>query len=146
MTTRTISVTRQVPVPADELFARLCDLDAHRDLAAPHIDVLHLRGPRGARTGGDVELRGPLGIRLRATTMVRAARFPRELSGTAATGRGTTATLRWLLEPAGSRTYATALLVVHPRGALHRLLLLAGGRPWLRRRLATAIERLPAQA
>lgn len=146
MSAHTITVTRQLPAPADQLFVRLCDLDAHRNLAAPHIDVVRLRGPRGARTGGEVELRGPLGIRIRATTAVRAARFPRELTGTAATGRGTTATMRWELEPAGSRTVATARLVVQPRGTLHRLLLLAGGRPWLRRRLATAIERLAAAA
>ncbi len=145
MSATTVLAEGRVPAPRERVFARLCDLDAHRGLAAPHIDVLALRGPRGARTGGDVELHGPLGIRLRATTTVRSAAYPRELRGSAATEGGTTATLCWRLEDAGAATRVTALLSVEPRRPLDRLLLALGGRTWLRRRLATAIRRLIPQ-
>ena len=144
MTAAPISATGRVSAPPDVVFRRLCDLDAHHDLAAPHIEVLGLRGPRGARTGGAVALRGPLGVRLRARTRVRTAEFPRELSGTAEADGGTIAALAWHLEPDGARTELTVRLTVRPARAWHRLLLAFGGRLWLRRRLATAIERLAA--
>ncbi len=142
MSATTIVATGRVRAPRDRVFARLCDLDAHRGLAAPHIDVVELHGPRGARTGGDVELRGPAGIRLRATTAVRSATYPHELTGSAATDGGTTATLCWRLDDAGPETHVTGLMRVEPRRPLDRLLLALGGRVWLRRRLATAIRRL----
>jgi hypothetical protein len=144
MSATTILASGEVPAPRERLFARLCDLDAHRGLAAPHIAILSLRGPQGARTGGDVELRGPAGIRLRATTAVHAATYPRELRGAATTDDGTTATLSWRLDDAGARTRVTARLSVEPRRPLDRLLLAAGGRLWLRLRLRTAIRRLAA--
>ena len=145
MSAATIRAEGLVPSTRDALFARLCDLDGHRGLAAPHIAILRLRGPRGARTGGDVELRGPLGVRLRATTAVRTVLLPRELSGTATTARGTTATLCWRLdEVARAQTRVTAVMTVQPRGAVDRLLLRAGGARWLHRRLVTAIGRLAA--
>ena len=136
-----IKVTGRVPAPPAAVFERLADLDAHDGLAAPHIRVLDLHGPRGRRTGGLVELCGPLGVRLRARTRVRSAEFPRELGGTLDTASATRATLHWRLAPEPGRTAVTAELCVDPAPA-HRVLLALGGRVWLRRRLATAIDRL----
>jgi hypothetical protein len=126
----------------ETVFERLCDLDAHRDLAAPHIEILDLHGPAGARTGGVVRLNGPLGINVKATTRVRAAHPPHELAGTALTEDGSTGTLTWRLEPGEGATSVTAELATQPRSSRDRLLLSAGGRKWLRRRLAGAIDRL----
>lgn len=146
MSATTTRVTRPVPAAAHIVFARLCDLDAHRDLAAPHIEILDLEGPAGARTGGVVQLNGPLGINVRARTAVCAASYPHELAGTARTEAGTVGTITWRLEPGEDATTVTAELDAQPRTACDRLLLAAGGRAWLRRRLATAIDRLGAMA
>ncbi|HEX8120878.1 MAG TPA: hypothetical protein VF549_06390 [Solirubrobacteraceae bacterium] len=68
MTATTIRVSADVPAPAESVFRRLSDLDAHRHLASPGIEVLSLDGRRGARTGGLVRLNGPLGLRVMART------------------------------------------------------------------------------
>lgn len=137
-----IRVAGAIEAPPHRVFAALCDLDAHRDLASPHIEVLDLHGPAGARTGGVVRLNGPLGIRLDARTSVRTARFPSELAGSARTDSGSTGELTWRLEPRDAHTLVTAELTAQPSGRRDALLLRAGGRTWLRRRLATAISRL----
>ena len=137
-----IEAAAALPAPAPDVFERLCDLDAHHGLAAPHIEVLALDGERGGRTGGLVRLNGPLGISMLARTRVRAARFPVELSGSAVADGGTTAELVWRLEPLAGRSVLRSELTVRPRRRTHRLLLAIGGRRWLRRRLTTAIERL----
>lgn len=142
MTATTIRVTGSTPAPADAVFRRLRDLDAHRDLAAPHIEILDLRGPRGARTGGVVQLNGPLGVQVRACTTLRATLAAREITGTARTDHGSTGTLTWRLEAGGDETVVTADLTARARSARDALLLAIGGRWWLRRRLATAIDRL----
>ncbi|HEV2812191.1 MAG TPA: SRPBCC family protein [Solirubrobacteraceae bacterium] len=142
MSATTIRVSADVPAPAERVFRRLSDLDAHRDLASPGIEVLSLHGRRGARTGGLVRLNGPLGVRVMARTRVCDAQFPRLLSGEAATPDGTTASLAWHLEPRGRATTVAVVLTARPRSARHRALLALGGRVWLRRHLATAIRRL----
>lgn len=146
MTATTIRVSADVPAPAETVFRHLSDLDAHRHLASPGIEVLSLHGRRGARTGGVVRLNGPLGVRLTARTRVRTAEFPHLLSGEADTRDGTTASLAWHLEPRGPETTVAVVLTARPRSARHRALLALGGRLWLRRRLATAIRRLGRDA
>ena len=146
MSTTTIRMSADVPASAESVFRRLSDLDAHRHLASPGIEVLSLQGRPGARTGGFVRLNGPLGIRVTARTRVRAAQFPRVLSGDASTPDGTTASLAWHLEPHGPETTVAVVLTAQPRSARHRALLALGGRLWLRRRLATAIRRLGRDA
>lgn len=146
MTATTIHVAGSVAAAPEAVFCELSDLDAHRQLAAPHIVIEDLHGPRGARTGGVVRLNGPLGVRIRARTAVRSARFGRELSGTVRTDAGTTGTLTWRLEPRGEQTLVTVQLTAEPRNLLDQCLLRAGGQRWLRRRLRTAIGRLGAGA
>jgi uncharacterized protein YndB with AHSA1/START domain len=146
MTATTIRVSADVPAPAESVFRRLSDLDAHRHLASPGIEVLSLDGRRGARTGGLVRLNGPLGLRVTARTRVRSAEFPRLLSGEAETPDGTVASLAWHLEPQGAATNVAVVLTARPRSARHRAMLALGGRVWLRRRLATAIRRLGRDA
>lgn len=134
----------RVGAPPGQVFHRLRDLDAHRDLAAPHIEILELYGPRGARRGGSVRLNGPLGLRRAARTRVRGAEFPHRLTGTADAGGGTCATLSWSLGPDAAGTGVEVTLEVAPGTVGDRLLLMAGGRTWLRRRLRIAIRRLAA--
>ena len=146
MTATTIRVAGTVPAPPEAVFSKLIDLDAHPRLAWPHIEIEDLHGPLGARTGGVVRLNGPLGVRIRARTAVGTASYARELSGTARTDTGTTGTLTWRLEPSGSQTLVTAHLTADARTLRDRCLLRLGGRRWLRRRLRTAIDRLPDRA
>jgi hypothetical protein len=139
-----VTATASVPATPEALFSELSDLDAHGRLAAPHVEIQDLHGPRGARTGGIVRLNGPLGLRVVAQTRVRTARPGRELSGTVRTDSGTTGTLTWRLEPRGAHTIVTARLTAEPGSLRDLCLLSAGGRRWLRCRLRTAIGRLCA--
>jgi uncharacterized protein YndB with AHSA1/START domain len=142
MSTTTIRASGQVAAPIEAVFRELSDLDAHRELAAPHIEIVDLHGPPGARTGGVVRLNGPLGVQKTARTAVRSATFPHELSGKAWDGDGSSGTLTWRLAPDDERTLVTAELTVRAGSARDALLLAAGGRAWLRRCLTTAIGRL----
>lgn len=142
MSTMTIRATGHVAAPVEDVFRELSDLDAHRELATPHIEILDLDGPPGARTGGVVQLNGPLGVQKRARTAVRSADFPHELSGSAWDGDGSAGTLTWRLAPDEDHTIVTAELTVEPGNARDTFLLAAGGRAWLRRCLSTAIGRL----
>ena len=142
MSTTTIRVAGHVAAPVEAVFRELSDLDAHRELATPYMEILDLHGPRGARTGGLVQLNGPLGVQKTARTAVRSARYPYELSGRAWDSDGSASTLTWRLAPDDDHTIVTVELTVRPGSARDAPLLAAGGRAWLRRCLATAIDRL----
>jgi uncharacterized protein YndB with AHSA1/START domain len=141
-----IRVAGHVPAPVEAVFRELSDLDAHRELATPYMEILDLHGPLGARTGGLVQLNGPLGVQKTARTAVRSARFPYELSGRAWDTDGSASTLTWRLAPDDDHTVVTAELTVRPGSRRDALLLAAGGSAWLRRCLATAIGRLAKPA
>src|SRR4051812_31645443 len=93
----TVRAGGRVPLPREQTWQILADLDRHHALVDGGMAILALDGPQGARTGGLVELRGPLGLRRRAHTTVQAANHPRWLAGAAATASGTRASLEWHL-------------------------------------------------
>jgi hypothetical protein len=88
-----IHVGAVVPAPAEMVSSRVADVDGHDELAAPHIRVLALHGPPGARHGGTVQLRGPVGLRRVAHIAVDRTTAGQVLQGHATTARGATATL-----------------------------------------------------
>ena len=79
-----------------------------------------------------MRITGPFGLSRVARTRVLEAIEPHELRGSAELGPRTRGAVRWTIERAGggSRVTLTAEVVA------------AGGRPWLRRIFAEAVQRL----
>jgi hypothetical protein len=123
-------------------FAFLADLENHWRLTGRYIEVESLDGPPGARHGGVVRIRGPLGVRRTATTRVLSATPPREMLGSARIGRRTEARVRWTLLPGDGAIAVRLSATVESTGWLDGLLLRLGGRRWLRRLFARALHRL----
>jgi Polyketide cyclase / dehydrase and lipid transport len=140
-----ISASAFVPAGRERVFDFLADLENHWSLAAPSVEVVALAGPRGARHGGLVVVRGPFGIRRSAATRIRDARPPESICGTASLGARTTATLIWRLavEPHGTRVRLGA--TIKRAGTVDRILLALGGRLWLRRLFATTLRALASR-
>src|SRR4029079_17256442 len=116
-------------------------LDRHRLLTDNGMRIVHLDGPPGRRSGGLVELRGPLGLRRTARTRVGGAEFPTQLWGAAETPCGSRADLRWRLKPGEDGTRVRIEVEIDP-GRRDSWLPTVGGRRWLRRRLDIALRRL----
>ena len=125
-----------------DVFDLLGDLDRHRDLADRGMRILSLQGPPGRRTGGLVELRGPVGLTRLARTRVRGAEPHSRLWGTAETPDGARAFVEWRVKPQGDRTHVEVRLDVRARTWKDRILLHLGGRTWLRSRLRSALDQL----
>ena len=139
----TISAHATVPAPPQAVFAFLSDLENHWALADRFIEVLTLeRGPDGVAHGGQVRMRGPLGLMRTATTRVVETHPPSSMAGTADLSGGTKARVRWSMSATegGSRVELSALVEQAALG--DRLLLAVGGGVWLRRRFARILETL----
>jgi Polyketide cyclase / dehydrase and lipid transport len=133
-----------VAAPADAVLDHLADLRTHWELTGGRVRLTE-RGPEDASHGGEVRMRGPLGIRRRAVTEVSSADPPRLLVGRARIGRRTEARIRWELEPAGERMTLVELSAeIVAAGALDRLLLALGARRWLERLFRRVVGRLEA--
>lgn len=132
-----------VPMPPQEVFNLLADLDCHHLLTDDGMQIVRLHGPVGARTGGLVELRGPIGLRRRVATVVGGSAPPSKLWGTAHTRSGSHAVIRWHLRPDGPGTHVRVELDI-TAAARDRALLACGGRLWLRRRACMGLRWLAA--
>src|ERR687886_2567570 len=97
--TADIEAAALVPAPAEDVFAFLSDLRNHWRLADRFVEVVTLEASDGVHAdGGQVRVRGPLGLRRTATTRVVAAREPRLMIGTAElSGGGTRARVSWTI-------------------------------------------------
>ncbi|HEX2085762.1 MAG TPA: SRPBCC family protein [Solirubrobacteraceae bacterium] len=131
------SAEAHVAAPAAAVFAFLTNLERHWELLPGAVDVL-----AADRDGAVVRLRGPLGVRRTVHTDVIEVSAPLTLAGRARTARTTSAIVSWSLTPDGPRTRVRLAAHVMRASPLDRLLLLLGGRGWLRRRFAAALERL----
>jgi len=89
-----------------------------------------------------VRIRGPLGLSRVARTRVLAAEEPRELRGRAEIGRGTVGAVRWTIEPSGSGSRVTLAATVERARPFDRAVLALGGRRYLQRGFADALEQL----
>jgi hypothetical protein len=137
-----IAARTTIAAEASDIFGLLGDLDRHRDLTDQGMRILSLQGPRGRRTGGLVELRGPVGLTRLARTRVQGAEPHSRLWGTAETIDGARASLEWRVRPESDRTDVEVRLDVRAGGWKDRTLLHLGGRAWLRARLHAALDRL----
>ncbi len=129
-------------VNAGEVFAFLANLENHWQIADRFVEVVHLAGPPGARHGGRVRIRGPLGIRRTATTCVEFARPLQEIGGSARMSGGTLAYVRWLLRPAGAHTLVTLGATIQRATPFDRLLMRLGGLAWMQRRFEGTLRTL----
>ncbi|MEJ7787095.1 MAG: SRPBCC family protein [Solirubrobacteraceae bacterium] len=137
-----IQARRTLTATPEEIFGFLADLENHWLITDRFVEIVDLAGPPGARTGGRVRVRGPLGVRRTATTSVDFASPVREMGGSAQISGGTVARVRWLLTPNGRHTDVTLGATIERAGPLDRLLLRAGGMAWMRSRFEGALRRL----
>ena len=137
-----IAATGLVPAEREAVFGFLAELGNHWLVADRWIEVVALDANRD---GGRVRVRGPLGLRRTARTRVLAMDPPVALEGTAVLG-GTVARVRWELLARGEATEVRLEARVERATPLDRLLLAAGGRAWLRRRLAATVAGLAARS
>jgi hypothetical protein len=130
-----------VPARREAVFAFIARLEHHWRVADRWIEVLELDADG---LGGRVRMRGPLGVSRTVTTRVDESDAPARLHGTALLG-ATRAEVTWTLSDAGFDATRVQLEArVLEAGALDRMLLAAGGRAWLRRRLASTVAALAA--
>jgi len=139
---RRISVTHTIPVAATSLYAFLADLDNHLRFADRHLAVTRLDGVPGDRYGGEIHIRGPLGLRRIARMRILARTAPHLVAGRAEIGRRTVAYVQWRLHRHGAGTTVELATTVASAGPVDRLLLALGGRLWLRRRMAATLAAL----
>ncbi len=137
-----ISATRVVSADRHEVFAFLADLENHWLIADRFVDVVDLEGPPGARTGGRVRIRGPLGVRRTARTRVDFAHPVEEMGGSADLGAATSAEVRWVLEPDDRGTAITLGATIRRAGSGDRIVLALGGMAWMRRRFEGTLRAL----
>jgi hypothetical protein len=144
MASPAISIVARATVAAapSDIFELLGDLDRHRELTDRGMRILTLHGPPGRRTGGIVELRGPMGVTRLARTRVHGGERGSRLWGTAETADGACALVQWRVEGAPDRTHVEVRLDVHARTWKDRTLLHLGGRAWLGARMRAALARL----
>ena len=139
-----VAATRTIAAPPERIFAFLERFDRHWELLGRRLEPLRAYDGRRSRA----RLHGPLGVRRTLWIELAELRPPRELTGRVEAGGGrTVGTVRWVVAPAGSARATTVTLTARTEiaGALDRLLLLAGGRRWLRQSLELVLARLEAR-
>jgi uncharacterized protein YndB with AHSA1/START domain len=132
-----IVACRLLPHPPERVFGFLSDLRNHWLLEDAFIE---LNGVGDG--GGRIQIRGPLGISREARTEVVSAEPPGRLAGRAELGNGTAGAVAWTIVPAGSGSLVSLTAHVERASARDRVLLVLGGRRWLRRRFARVLETL----
>lgn len=140
-----IAARKDVPVPVETLYGFLATLDNHWLLADRFVSLVRLHGPAHSRTGGEITIRGPLGLRRQARTRLDAREQASGIAGVALVGRGTVARVTWALTPIPGGTAVALTASVLAASPLDRALLIVAA-PWLRRRFLAAIVRLEEQA
>ena len=134
-----IEAAALVPAPPEDVFDFLSDLGNHWRLTGRRVEVVSLNG---AGDGGTVRIRGPLGLRRTAETKVTAARSARLMIGVAELPGGTRARVSWTLAGRVNQTRVRLAADLEHVSPLDRLLLLVGGRAWMKRMFERTLERL----
>jgi hypothetical protein len=144
-TRREIAATREVPVPRETVFGFLASLENHATLGRGSVELLSLKRRAGNGSEAVVRLRGPLAIRRTASTAISETRAPESISGRAWIGARTRAFVAWQIASGPHGSTVSLHAVVEAAGLRDRLLLVFGGRWWLRRRFASALSCLSRQ-
>ena len=141
---RSIRARKDVRVPPEPLYEFLAALDNHWVLTDRFVSLAQLHGPVHSRTGGEITIRGPWGLRRHVRTWLDAPEHASTLAGTAVVGPRTVARVMWALTPIPGGTDVELTASVLAASLLDRALL-AVAAPWLRRRFLAAIVRLEEQ-
>jgi hypothetical protein len=119
----------------------LADLDNHALLAPGSVRVLSHDRQHGRCTRALVRLKGPLAIhRTASTELLRTT--DSSIMGRAKIGDITVASVAWTIQPLYSGSFVTLCATIDAASPLDALLLRVGGRRWLARRFAAALEHL----
>jgi carbon monoxide dehydrogenase subunit G len=142
---RPIVAAREIAAPAEAILGFLTDLENHVRLAPGSVEVLALARPPGLGARAVVRLRGPLAIHRTASTEFLRTPVTDSIVGRARIGEGTRASVVWRIQrhPAGSAV--TLCATIDAASPLDGLLLRLGGRRWLARRFAAALDHLADQ-
>ena len=133
----TIDATRVVAASPEAVFAFLARLENHWKLAGRWVEPVSID-----HDSGRVRIHGPLGLRRTARTTVVDATPNSVMHGTAELSGGTVASVAWELSPDGDGTRVRLAARVERATWPDRLMLLAGGGLWMRRRFGAILERL----
>ncbi len=142
-----VMARRALPAAPARVFEFLADLHNHWLLQDRFVELGGLDGDEGSTPlGGQVRLKGPVGIRREARTRALSARppgqgVPERLLGRADVGTGTTGRISWEIDGDGDGSVATLAAVVERASLLDRVLLLLG-RWWLQRTFDQALVNL----
>jgi carbon monoxide dehydrogenase subunit G len=140
-----IVASRHIDASADQILRFLGDLENHARLAPGSVELLSLDRRPGSGARALVRLRGPLGIERTATTELVATQVPNSIAGRASVGRGTLVSVVWGVHPDGAGSAVTLCATLGATRPLDALLLRLGGRRWLARRFAAALDNLSEQ-
>jgi len=144
-TRQEIAATGEIPAPRETVFGFLAALENHAVLAQGSVDFLSLKGRAGRASEAVVRLRGPLAIHRTASTAISGSRAPESISGRAWIGPRTRAFVSWQIRSAPHGSTVSLRATIERAGLRDRLLLVFGGRWWLRRRFASALRCLAHQ-
>jgi carbon monoxide dehydrogenase subunit G len=137
-----ITASRPVAVPPEAVFAYLDDLANHASLAPRSARVLSLERRPERLDRAVVSLKGPLGMRRTASTELVRTEPPGLIAGRAQLGRSTSASVTWTIEGAPSGSVVSLSAAIQSAGPLDALVLRLGGRRWIARRFALALNQL----
>jgi Polyketide cyclase / dehydrase and lipid transport len=132
----------QMSASADAVLGFLADLERHVELAPHSVQVLRLSRPPGRPAHALVRLIGPLGMQRTASTELVRTRQANSIAGRARIGKRTVASVAWRVEENDGGSVVTLSATVDAASPVDRLVLLLGGRRWLARRFAVALQRL----
>jgi uncharacterized protein YndB with AHSA1/START domain len=142
---RPIVASRHIAAPAEAVFRFLTDLENHVRLAPGSVEVLSLDRSPGHSARALVWLRGPLAIQRTASTEFLRTPVPDSIVGRARIGNSTRASVAWRIQRRAAGSAVTLCATIDAVSPLDGLLLLLGGRRWLAKRFAAALEHLSDQ-
>ncbi len=132
-----IEATRTVSAPPERVFDFLSDLRNHWRLEKRFLELEDV----GERDGV-ILLTGPLGLSRKARTEVLEAERPTRVAGRADLRGGTVGLVAWDIWPEGPGSRVRLAAEIPQAWLPDRILLMIGGRIWLRRLFAQALANL----
>jgi uncharacterized protein YndB with AHSA1/START domain len=135
-----IQAERVVAASPEAVFAFLSDFENHWELTGRWVEAVALDDSHGS-----VRIRGPLGLRRTARTMLVNATPSHVIHGTAELSGGTVARIAWEMNEDAGGTAVRLTAEVERAAPADRLLLALGGRSWMTQRFAAILERLDQQ-
>ena len=131
---REITAAVEIGASRRTLFAFLAEPDNHRLLTSDKLELIELSRKGDTAIAGVVMLKGPVGIRRRASIWTSTWRPLESIGGSAVVGRSTVVDVSWhLLTTIKGATKVVLTARVVQAAAIDRLLLWLGGEAWAER-------------